>query len=45
MVKVVTDLEEHGEAVTSRALAAAAHISREHYLHLGPTARNRRERI
>jgi hypothetical protein len=27
MVKAVADLEERGEAVTSRALAAAAHIS------------------
>jgi hypothetical protein len=44
MVKAVADLEERGEAVTSRSLAAAAHISREYRVHLAPAARNRHER-
>jgi hypothetical protein len=38
MVTAVADLEERGEAVTSRALAAAAHISREYRVHLAPKA-------
>lgn len=44
MVKAVTDLEERSEAVTSRSLAEAAHISREHGLHMATAARDWRER-
>jgi hypothetical protein len=40
MAKAAAELEECGEALTSRALAAAAHISREHRLHLAPPTRN-----
>ena len=39
MAKAVAELEERGEAVTSRARASAAHISREHPLHLAPEPR------
>ena len=45
MARAAADLERRGEAVTSRALAAAAHISREHRLHLAPPARNGRDGI
>jgi hypothetical protein len=45
MVKAAAELEERGEAVTSRSLAAAAHISREHRVQLAPAARNGRHGI
>ena len=41
MVKAVAVLEERGEAVTSRTLAVAARISREHRVHLAPKAEKR----
>jgi hypothetical protein len=44
MARAAAELEEHGEAVTSRALAAAAHISREYRVHLAPTEGNGLER-
>ena len=44
MAKAAAELEERGEAVTSRALAAA-HISREYRMHLAPGARNGRDGI
>lgn len=40
MAKAVAELEAHGEVVTSRSLAAAARISREHRMCLAPWARN-----
>lgn len=42
MARAAADLEKRGEAVTSQALAEAAHISREHRMHLAPRARNGR---
>ena len=41
MVRAAEEVEARGEAVTSRALAQAAHISREHRVHLAPATRNR----
>ena len=43
MTRAAAELEAHGEAVTSRALAATAHISREHRMHLAAEARNGRQ--
>lgn len=42
MLKAVAELEQRGEAVTSHTLAGAAHISREHCVHLAPKARKGR---
>ena len=42
MAKAALALEERGEAVTSRALAAAAHISREHRVRLAQASGNER---
>ena len=41
MDRAAADLEKRGEVVTSRALAQATHISREHRMHLAPGGQNR----
>ena len=43
MAKAVAELEKRGEAVTSRSLAAAAHLAREHCVRLAPPARDGRD--
>jgi hypothetical protein len=45
MAKAVADLVKRGEAVTSRLLAAAAHISLKLRLRLAPAAGNGRREI
>ena len=42
IARAAAALEERGAAVTSRTLAEAARISREHRLNLAPAPRNRR---